>query len=162
MSYKNKSYSDYQKDYREKNKQKAKEYQKDYREKVKHNLLFPKPDIEPKKQGKSRIYVCKLDDNRIKIGATFKNSNRIYNLTRISCSLGLDLIPLMYFDCENDILIKKIEKHLKEKYCENYLGINIHSFKNEVANINKLQSIKTDVEYILEKSNYSYQITILK
>ena len=162
MSYKDKSYSEYQRIYRENNKQKAKEYQKEYRlnkfvEKRKNN-----DHIQNIKKLKSRIYICRLSDDRLKIGATFADSDRISNLTRLVNELGFTFTPIYYYDCECDYLIKKVERKLKSLFCKTQYGLNINSFKNEVTHINSLNEIKNCIELMFENSGLSYEIRILK
>ncbi len=151
----------YQKKYREQNKEKAAAYRKEYRKNYKHVPKQIENSIEDKNR-KSRIYVCKIDSKRIKIGATFKDSKRIYNLQKMVEKLGFKMIPLFYFDCENDSLIKEIECKIKERYCDNSLGLNLNSFKKEVSSINNLKEIIYYIQSELHKSNFTYQITILK
>jgi len=162
MSYKDKSYSEYQRIYRENNKQKAKEYQNEYRlnkfvEKRKNN-----DHIQNIKKAKSRIYICRLSDDRLKIGATFADSERIYNLTRSINELGFSFIPIYYYDCECDSLIKKVERKLKSLFCKTQYGLDINSFKNEVAHIESLNSIKDCIQLMFEESGLSYEIRVLK
>lgn len=166
MNYSNKTQDpnyqkNYQKKYRELNKEKAKAYRKEYRKHYKHVPKQIELNVEDKNK-KSRIYICKIDSQRIKIGATFKDSKRIYNLQKLAEKLGFKMIPLFYFDCENDSLIKEIEYKIKAKYCDESLGLNLNSFKKEVSSIDKLKDITYYIQSKLHKSNSTYQITIHK
>lgn len=154
---------DYQKNYRAQNQEKAREYRQENKEKAKAYQYSYRND--PLLRGikkdqevlqKSRFYICKLGEERLKIGATYVDSNRIYHLKWTASLLGYDLSPLYFFDCENRDVIQLIEKKVKELYCDSNLGLNRHSFKNEVSNFVNLKDIKNFVQETLENSGYSY------
>lgn len=152
------SYSEYQREYRSKNKEKAKNYQKQYRakqfneERIKLNLST---NVEKER---SRIYVCKIGDDRLKIGATHIESNRTYHLKRKINLLGMSFVPLYYFDCRNKKLIGEIESNLKKLFCSQDIGINLNSFKNEVTHIENLDKIYFFIENKLKDSGLEYSI----
>ena len=161
MTYKGKTHLNYQKEYREKNREKAKQYQKKYRDNQKILKSFDSAIPLSNKSYKSRIYVAKIGEDRLKIGASFPFSNRMYSLKMILIKQNIDFTPLIYFDCDNEKIIKFIEKSIKNNFCDKSLGMPIPSFKNEVASINNLQEIKIHVENILNESGLNYYISII-
>lgn len=157
---KNSSYSpEYQKQYRIKNKEVAKQYQKEYRENRLKLIKNKQENSFQLNKERSRIYICQLGNYRLKIGSTYIHSNRIYQLKRRVNLIGLSLQPLYFFDCKDSILITEIEKEIKQYFCSNEIGINLNSFKNEVANLRKLDEIYFFIEKKLKLSGFKYEIT---
>ena len=165
MSYKNKSYSQYQKEYRETHKEKAKKYQEEYREKkfIQKRLKSLNETVLETDfiKYKSRIYICQVGDDRLKIGATFRHSNRIYHVKRLLKLIGIDLVPLFYYDCLNEQLIKDIEKELKVRFCSRDYGFNVNSLKREISHICNLENIKYFIMDKFESAGVNYEITVL-
>ena len=151
--------SEYQKQYRIKNKEIAKQYQKEYR-KNRLKLIKNKEEngIQLSKE-RSRVYICQLGNFRLKIGSTYIHSSRIYQLKRRVNLIGLSLQPLYFFDCKNASLITDIEREIKQYFCSSEIGINLNSFKNEVANLKKLNEIYFYIENKLKSSGFEYEIT---
>ena len=146
-----------------------KEYQRLYRNNkivINKNPILRKEKKERvmsiKKKSRSRIYICKVGANRVKIGATHVDSLRLYSLEDKLNLIDVPFQPLFYFDCQNHELITKIETDLKELYCNSEIGININSFKNEMAHFSKLDEIYSFIEDCLEKSGFIYSIVTFR
>jgi hypothetical protein len=147
---------DYQKKYNKKNADKIKEYQKKYRqEKIKNKRLQQGIPID-RKPDRSRIYIIKIGDLRIKIGTTFIGSNRHYHIERMCKLMGFETEVLYFFDCRDHYLITEIEKKIKSVYCDYNWGLNNNSFKNEIAFIGLTNEIISYIEsqFILNKKSY--------
>lgn len=138
-----------------------KEYQRIYRESNK-NASKKVTLFLDKNSGRSRIYVCKVGENRIKIGATSIDSNRIYMLEDKLTKIDISFEPLFFYDCRNSQLITDIERALKDYFCTSEIGINIDSFKNEMAQFSKLKIICSFIESKLENSGLRYSIISFK
>lgn len=155
---------DYQKKYREQNKEKAKNYRQENKDKSKayqyayrNDSLLRGTKKNQEALCRSRFYICKLGEERLKIGATHVDSNRVYYLKWTASLLGYELSPLYFYDCENREIIQLIERKIKELYCDSNLGLNRHSFKNEVSNFVNLKDIKNFIQETLENSGYPYE-----
>lgn len=145
---------EYQRLYRNKNKSSRLEYLKNYR-----NDSLDLIKSATKEKGRSRIYICKIGDYRIKIGATCIDSVRLEALEDKMNLAGISFEPLYYFDCRNPDLITEIERGLKEMFCDPEIGLNIDSFKKEMALFSKLKEVYTFIESKLSESGLKYSIT---
>lgn len=148
---------DYQKDYNKKNADKIREYQKKYRvKKTRLDYGFE----ENQKNIKSRIYILQIGDIRLKIGASHIGSNRMCYHKTILNKIGFESNLLAYFDCRNNDLIIRIEKELKDKFCNANLGLNFNGYKKEVANIKEYKNICKYIEDKFINSGCDYDINI--
>lgn len=149
---------DYQKIYNKKNADKIRDYQKKYRlKKTRLDNGFE----ENQKNIKSRIYILRVGELRLKIGASHIGSNRMSYHKTILNKKGFDCNLLAYFDCRNNDLIIKLEKEIKSKFCDTNWGLNINSYKKEIAYINEFQNICKFIEDKFIESGFNYDVTIL-
>lgn len=152
----------YQKEYSRIYRIANKEYFKTYRDNYsKDNLKLKKSKLDihgSNDKSRSRIYMCKVGEDKVKIGATSIDSKRIYLLEDKLNLIGVLFEPLFYYDCRNPELITMIEKYLRNNFCKPEIGMDVHSFKKELAPFSKLNEMCKSVEFLLEKSRLSYSI----
>lgn len=151
--------SEYQRQYRLNNLEKARKYQKEYRlNPEKFSKTKNTEETVTVDRNRGRIYICMVGDFRLKIGATHVGSKRIYNLKRRLKQIGISLTPLYFFDFNDRNLTSEIEMELKNNFCSPEVGIKLNSFMYEMSNYSNLEKIINFIENRLRHSNLEYEI----